>query len=161
MILPSMNLEISGKSVPQSPHESPPTMKPELYVVKIDETKYWAEDIIEKAGRIFGVYIYDKNRRVHCCELTPSYELRFIESQTEKRVDDTVYDEILRADAYSEGWRYYHCHVLEGLPALPEGGGWLPDNGQWAGQYKVTGLTSETYDEAIEEVLEWSRMCSC
>jgi hypothetical protein len=46
-------------------------------IVKVDETRYCSEALArEKKIKEIGVYyFYDASRRVHCCELTPSYEL--------------------------------------------------------------------------------------
>jgi hypothetical protein len=54
------------------------TVKPDWYLVKIDERRHWREDIQAQTKEMYGVYAFDRNRHVHCCELTPSYELHFI-----------------------------------------------------------------------------------
>jgi hypothetical protein len=48
---------------------------PHFKIVVLDETEYWREEIVAKAGKIYGAYLFDANRHVNCCELTPSYEL--------------------------------------------------------------------------------------
>jgi hypothetical protein len=48
-------------------------------IVLIDETKYWDEELAKQAGKIYGVFLFDANKKVHCCELTPSRELESLE----------------------------------------------------------------------------------
>src|SRR5947199_10539316 len=59
------------------------TVKPRWCVLKNDETANWCEDIVGRAKRIYGVYLFDRNAHVHCAEFTPSYECYFVESQFE------------------------------------------------------------------------------
>jgi hypothetical protein len=43
-------------------------------VVKIDETKYWAESVINKVmGEIYGVYLVDLTAPTHLCSIEISY----------------------------------------------------------------------------------------
>lgn len=86
--------------------------------LKLDETIYWREDIQQKAGKIFSVYIYDDGSVTHCCELTPSYELNFVHSQP-SNADDETYDNILYGDADSEPVTYMHCSTVDRLKSFP------------------------------------------
>jgi hypothetical protein len=93
--------------------ESQTVTEARYHLVKLDETDFWAEEIVDKVGRIFGTYIYDVNRRVHCCEFTPSYELLFIGSQWSNaelmdRGSDDLDSEIRAGDAQTEAVRYIH-----------------------------------------------------
>lgn len=47
-----------------------------------DETANWLDaELIERCGgKIIGVYLFDERRHVHCCEITPSYEMEFLQS---------------------------------------------------------------------------------
>lgn len=56
-----------------------------LKLIKFDNTKYWTESIKDelKDGKIYDVYIYNPEIHVHCCELTPSYELYFVDFSIE------------------------------------------------------------------------------
>ena len=93
-------------------------MKPTL--VKIDETQYWTPDIIEKAGKIWAVYLYDADEGTFCCELTPSYFLeplyyspeKFIEGIDEREQVEDAFDEVLRDDR----GRYFHCKDIDRIP---------------------------------------------
>ena len=48
-------------------------------VVLIDETEYWDATLVKQAGKIYGVYLFDANRLVHCCEMAGSRELEALE----------------------------------------------------------------------------------
>jgi hypothetical protein len=109
----------------------------QIKILKRDETEYWADDIVARAGRIFGVYAYDPSRKVHCCELTASYELHFIESQAEKCPDDDhererLDDEIREGDLYTEPVTYIHCHEIDKLPVVEDGKMYFPNKEQSA-----------------------------
>jgi hypothetical protein len=64
----------------------------DLYIVKIDETKWWDDEVFQRhpsIKRIFGVYMTDVNTYIYCAELTPSYYLEFLEYQWDgDEVDD-------------------------------------------------------------------------
>ena len=91
-------------------------MKTNLKYVEIDETQYWKEDFLERIGakKVTAVYVFDANRRVHCCELTPSYEMIEALNYTDNYLPDEDYDE------FEDSWRpnfaevsYMHCHWID------------------------------------------------
>jgi hypothetical protein len=102
-------------------------VKPRYCAVKLDETRNWLDSsIVDRAKRIYGVYLFDANLRVHCCEFTPSYECMFVESQFDnpnlpEREADWLSVEISEQDNYADPVRYFHCHEIEGLPQIEEG----------------------------------------
>jgi hypothetical protein len=58
-------------------------VRPDIHLIAVDETGYWNivpehQPFIEK---ILTVSLYDASRHVHCCEMTPSYELWFVRHQ--------------------------------------------------------------------------------
>lgn len=55
---------------------------PHFKIVQFDETRYWtdAQLVEDCGGQILGTYLFDRCRVVYCCEMTPSYELNFLES---------------------------------------------------------------------------------
>ncbi len=90
----------------------------DAYVVALDETWGW---ILDKADAPFikairTVYLFDRNERVHCCEMTPSYyEIHLyhqVECQPGTSEDraQAIYDkyENLPGDDF-----YVHCCDLE------------------------------------------------
>lgn len=52
-------------------------MKKNMVAIKIDETEYWNDSFLREnnISNIFTVYVYDPNKRVHVCSLSPSVEL--------------------------------------------------------------------------------------
>jgi len=58
-------------------------IKPELVIIKIDETSNWREDIQEKAKRIFAYYLVDLSIITHICEITGSYWCEFLYNRFE------------------------------------------------------------------------------
>ena len=66
-------------------------MAPLLRLAYLDESDLWVRKIRRAAGRICGVYVYDKHWRVHCCEPVASYELYMICYLTELRVTDRIH----------------------------------------------------------------------
>lgn len=105
-----------------------------------DETKYWEEcnpAIVERTGRIYGVYLFDERKAVHLCEITPSYEMEFLQSTMEyrgypegpflsaemeamaldawERERDELQDYLYRGDVGTEQWSYTHCFKVEPL----------------------------------------------
>jgi len=89
-------------------------------VFKIDESEYWElPEYKEEIKRIIGVYVYDPNFKVHCCEITPSYECHFYQTQVEfnenvsEEKQDEINCEIYLNEDLSETVHYYHCHLID------------------------------------------------
>jgi hypothetical protein len=91
-------------------------MKTNLKYVEFDETQYWNEDFLNRIGtkKVTAVYIFDANRIVHCCELTPSYELYLATTYTDNELSDDDQEE------FDESWtgersvaNYYHCSPID------------------------------------------------
>lgn len=106
--------------------ESEIAISPRYFVVKLIETDKWAPEIATKARCIFGVYLFDANRHVHCCEITPSYECHFVESQWDNpdlsaRDADWLNVDITEADTVTEPVRYFHCRQIDALPNIRKG----------------------------------------
>jgi hypothetical protein len=57
--------------------------KPNLVIVKIDETSNWRADIQENAKRIFGYYLVDLSIITHLCEITGSLYCEFLYNRFE------------------------------------------------------------------------------
>jgi hypothetical protein len=124
-------------------NDNRPEIIPDFRIVRFDETEYWngAGFIHRAGGKIWGIYYFDANRRVFCCEMTPSYELWRHESSVEsypvaaawerkadaapdgsersrycsERADrerEDLDDVIREADAQDDGVSYFHCHTI-------------------------------------------------
>ena len=111
-------------------------MKLNIKGVRIKETDNWIipEKLAPYIGDIYGLYVYDSDKLVHCCSLQGSIELNFIKSTfTYKNEDMNISDEILEKidDFLMEGDRetplvsYMNpIHVPEGVDLPIE----IPDN---------------------------------
>lgn len=71
-------------------------IKPRILVQ--DESEFWDKDIIDKAGKIYGIYLYDSEYRVHICSFQSSNEIYALGFEIKECVDDDTYDLI------SRGW---------------------------------------------------------
>lgn len=106
--------------------EQEPRTPIDAYVVAFDETDHYQIDDEDRPyiERIVGVYLFDRNQRTHCCELTPSYWL--IHLYDEVRLtplgmdcdDEYRLDEIYQKYEYNGGDDIYvHCHSVERIIA--------------------------------------------
>jgi hypothetical protein len=120
---------------------------PHWKIVAIEETRDWDSKALHawKTGRMWGIYLFDANRQLHCCEITPSYELHFIETITEKLITEQVYDAIMLADRACDDVKYVHCRSIDALSA---------DHFNDLG---LEDVRDDDYDEALEAQLEYCR----
>jgi len=126
---------------------SNPPIKPRFNLLRLDETKFWAEEVVRKAKQIFGLYVFDQNRRVLCCEFTPSYECLFVGSAigntdldgTDAERLDT---DIREGDLGTEPVKYIHCHEIDALHKI----------GDHDMKVGVADLGIEDEEEALEYV---------
>lgn len=96
--------------------------------VVLDESHHWLDfELVEKAGGIFGLYIYDSNVAIHCAEMTSSYMLEGIgpvfgnetgtDTLTDKMVE-SIDQEWSRSNA-EEPISYIHCNEIDKLVSWP------------------------------------------
>ena len=138
---------------------------PEIRVVKADETLNCMDPfVLRHAKRIFGVYVYDYRLHVHCCEMTASYELHFIESQADyaddlpEKLRERLLDSLMEGDRETPPVCYMHVYHVDGFPlfrpdCLPSGP---------VGQYVLFKDTEprdsdDPHEEAIEDAEEYAR----
>lgn len=113
----------------------PRNITPEYFLYFRDITEYFIGEgrkIVERCGgKVFDVYLFDLNLHVNCCEITPSFEMHYIESIPGGTVtfpnsgaedQDSPYnediDEALReANIYTEPVMYIHVFDIENTPA--------------------------------------------
>ena len=86
----------------------------DAYAVALDETQYYNIDPADAKyiERIDGVYVFDRNHRTACCELTLSYFLRHLYTSIvfSDGVDDATRDRLEMDYAHCEGDDFYvHC----------------------------------------------------
>ena len=112
----------------------PRKVSPELRVVKVLDMVGWDEGFLKEMGitKIETVFLYDANEVTYCCEVTPSYWMRYADLVVHTVHDEAAFDgdgeaERLRERAcdearnawnmaaYESGWGcYIHCHTVDG-----------------------------------------------
>lgn len=92
----------------------------DAYAVALVETSNY---IIDKRDAPFikairGMYIFDRNERVHCCEMTPSFYLMHLYDQvecqpgtSEERAQE-IYD---KYEHHGGEPKYVHCYQIENM----------------------------------------------
>lgn len=51
---------------------------PELRILRLEETEHWSEDMKERCGRIWSVWVFDLNRHVHICSFDRYHECHYV-----------------------------------------------------------------------------------
>jgi len=132
---------------------------PELWVVKIDETEYWHDEVRSLAPRIYGVYVFNRKKHVYACSTEATYELTFLGSQyvTREGLDDAsleeLDDQIRDGDGQCEDVYYFGVRDIDRMLETVISEGQLPP-GQ-SGGCRITGLQAVTEDDAVEEIREY------
>lgn len=80
--------------------------------VMIDETEYWSEEIQKAAGKVYQYYIFNPAEVTYCCEITPSYTLIPVYFETENRIDEDTFHEMVCANLPSPDF-YMHCREVD------------------------------------------------
>lgn len=95
--------------------------KRKFIVVAINETHNWAEGLLESHGleAAFGLYLVCTDERTHCCEITPSYRMDFLNNAFVYDTDDEAAHEAAGELAFEGGADtiYMHCHTVDGMDA--------------------------------------------
>lgn len=94
---------------------------PDICVIALDETGVWELSALpnsEVIDKMAGVYLFDRNRHVHACEITPSYELwpmydEFVMKPDHQNHEDleALEDEVRSAFDSTVG--YYHVSDID------------------------------------------------
>jgi hypothetical protein len=98
--------------------------RPDWRAIAFDETRYWnlREEDRPYVARILGVYFYDAREYTYCCELTPSYYLRFLghEVVTTDDANDDDREALWERYASEPGEDcYMHVRDVTALPSVP------------------------------------------
>ena len=131
-------------------------------LVALDRTRDFMIDDADRPHikQIRSVYLYDKNERTHCCELTPSYWLEHLYDEVVLTPEaDAALSENEREALYckyeyipdDDGGCYIHCHVIDGIESRA---------GKF--EYHVYGETGVSYDDCDhDEQMEalWEHFC--
>ncbi|CAB3737725.1 hypothetical protein LMG22037_06174 [Paraburkholderia phenoliruptrix] len=119
-----------------------------LKAVVFDETRYCSDDLVASAsagGRIYRTYLFDAELAVHCCELTPSFELwPMYTTPLEDDEEGHVHEQLLAGEDHEI--RYYQQRAINSM---------RPEFVQDLGFHQIDD--DETRDEAFERCLEHYR----
>ena len=112
----------------------------EFKFIKTDETGLWSEPFRKHFSitKVTAVYAYDPTERTHCCEIRPSYFMRYLGSDIEHNCSalllEDLDEEFREAEARAgDSDCYMHCSVVDGMS--PE----------------IVNADVETLDDVIEE----------
>lgn len=87
-------------------------------VVLLDESCYYTEPYLAKlGGKVMRAFLFDANKAVNCCELTPSYELIPLYSTCAGDISDDLFDDLRQIDSDDNDITYHHCSYIDKLPA--------------------------------------------
>jgi len=132
---------------------------PDLFVVKIDETKYWLDPVVlQRTKRIFGVYVFDRRQHFHICSISASHELYFLGSQWDENEGlsdeehDDLWERIMQGDCQSDAVTYWDKSDIDRMLENQCREGFLPNES--CGGFALTGVVSVTTGDAIEEAKE-------
>lgn len=93
-------------------------IKPKFVVVRLNETQHWSDDIKAQVKAIYAHYLFDENSHTHCCEITPSYWLRWVGFDIEMEeagadVPEKLYSTVEDSFHAIDNDCYYHCRVID------------------------------------------------
>ena len=90
-------------------------METNLKLVRYDETEYWNKEFLKRIGakKVTAIYLFDANRTVRCCEITPSYELYPVTTHTDNHLSDDDYEEFEDTVRMDKDVTYCHCAPVD------------------------------------------------
>ncbi len=134
---------------------------PHFFLFLSDETDYWLdEELVERCGgSILGAYLFNANRHVHCCELTPSYEMEFLGSipgnpkpHSEQEVDRIDMD-LVDGDQGSDPISYVHVSSVNLTKCTDV---WKLDGREWQ---EILDDADDDKERAHSAAVELAREC--
>lgn len=84
-------------------------------IIALDETYGLDDKVKETVGKLFTCYVYDPELSVHCCEITPSFELVPFEFYTERDIDDDLHSTLMAEMSANDQVVYMHCSAVEAI----------------------------------------------
>lgn len=90
------------------------------HLIKLDQRAFWNDELQKQTTKIFTIFAFDRSLHVHCCELTPSYEMWFIayEAVPVPELSDEAREELyctVESEFDSDLVRYFHAADIERL----------------------------------------------
>ena len=94
----------------------------DAYAVALDETEHYNIDPADAPyiQRIDGVYLFDRNEKTHCCELTASYYLIYLYASVvfTDDISDDLRNKLDEKYAHEPSDDIYvHCHTVDRIVA--------------------------------------------
>lgn len=117
-----------------------------LVAVVMNDTQYWRENIVARAGAVFTTYLVDLNRPVQLCELTPSYEAIPLYSTPFYDDEDGSVNELLMGAELQE--QYIHCRAVDG---------WNANYRHDIGEFECEYASEDSYQEKMAELVDHYR----
>ncbi len=135
------------------------TLRPDFHLIAVPHnTEHWnLPELLPKIARIETVYLFDKNVHVHCCEITPSYELWPVATRAILKpefADDDVLREEVDAVMQENQYRdvnYRHVRAVD--PLLVEGV--FVTLGDFNGSFKPEPYEDTSYEKHRDNTIEY------
>jgi hypothetical protein len=90
-------------------------VKPVEYVaIKMDITSNIREDIAERFGKIYQVFLFNRNEYTYCCSLSPSYWLETVGFQINEKFEGQFDDEGVFEEVGDLEIEFEHCEHEHG-----------------------------------------------
>ncbi len=136
---------------------------PDFWIVALDETEYWSDEIKAVVESVYGLYLYDTKRVVHAASLQGSYELWSIGVDVEFKEGLTDEEREVWRGIIDEGWyqvsqemAYYAAPGIDSVSSdykVRIGDAGL--TGELGVEYDDYDDYEELYEEKIEELLDY------
>ena len=127
------------------------TRLPKFRILLTDETRDWTDEALkEKAGKIWGAYLYDENRGVHLADMSPSYELHYLYCTAENRLPDDMEEILTLSGGDRQDVSYGYCRSVDARDAR-----FKYDCGQ------PSDPAADSYDAMVESEIEHYRCNIC
>lgn len=121
------------------------TVKPDLWLVAVDETEFFTDEYKKIGGKIAAIYLVDASVHTHICSFTPSLFLHYIDFATSRYLSDEDYDKFMEAFGETDS-DYFGTGVMMNPHKLNITDLWLDE---------FPGYDdSDEYDEWIDDILE-------
>jgi len=135
---------------------------PSIVQIREDFSREWLRT--NRIDRVMGQYAYDAAKQVHCCEITPSYELTFIRYEAvyaegyepDDEARERIEVELAEATAIDQGIIYIHCRSVDAIAEVAELSD-IPTGEPWrmAWNKEDERHDRDDSDEQVEEVREY------
>lgn len=122
------------------------TINPKIVAVRINETRYWTDDVRGKVKAIYAHYLFDENLVTHICSFEKNYFLRFVGFDFESDLEDDEKEKMYTTieEAYNNGDDQDHYYLIGQIDRIPLG--------DWnsSGEYKKVYFTEDESAKILE-----------